>query len=94
MNRFGLLIALSLAAVVGVVFALWPSLDLWISSWFANTGDVSFGLRLSPQLGGLRQFGTWVVVVMAAIPVGALLFKVVFPQRPLLLGALYAVPVA
>ena len=34
MNRTGLIIALAIAAVVGLLFGLDPSLDLRIAGWF------------------------------------------------------------
>ena len=37
MNRTGLLIALGIAAVTGIVFAIWPQLDLAISGLFYDT---------------------------------------------------------
>ena len=86
MNRLGLLIALGLAVGVGVVFALWPDLDLRISALFASAGGTAFGLRYAPPLELLRQLGTWIVVVVAAVPIIALLLKLAFPHRPLLIG--------
>src|ERR1035437_10011262 len=52
MNRTGLIIALAIAAVVGVVFGLYPQLDLMIAAPFH---DISlrgnpFGLRISSPL--------------------------------------------
>ena len=52
---------------------------------FANADHTGFGLRFAPHLEDLRQLGTWIVIAVAAVPIIALLVKLVLPQRPLLI---------
>lgn len=85
MNRTGILVALGLAAIVGALFALFPRLDLWISGLFAGGGGAAFDARFAPSFGHLRWLATWIVVGITALPVGALVVKIVFPHRPLLI---------
>jgi membrane-associated PAP2 superfamily phosphatase len=89
MNRTGLIVALSLAAVVGLVFGLYPELDLRISRVFYEVADVShnmFAWRLSSSLMLARDIGLWVGTVLVAPAVVALLIKLILPRRKLLLS--------
>src|SRR3954465_11651373 len=47
MNRTGLVIALAIGAVVGVVFAVWPQLDVAISRPFFNETYRVFPIQYS-----------------------------------------------
>ena len=87
MNRTGLIIALVIAAVVGAVFALDPALDLAIARPFhaINAGGNLFGLRISAPLMLLRDSMLWFVTLVAFVPGGALLIKLLRPTRPMLM---------
>jgi len=89
MNRTGLVIALAVAVLVGVVFGLYPALDLAIARPFhaIDSGGNLFGLRISPPLMALRDAMLWLVTLVALVPGAALLFKLVLPRRPLLMPA-------
>ena len=53
MNRTGLLIALAIAVVAGVVFGLYPELDLRIARYFysfEDAGHNTFAFRLYPPV--------------------------------------------
>jgi membrane-associated PAP2 superfamily phosphatase len=82
MSRTGLLIALAIAAVVGIVFALFPQLDLWLVEPFYNpqTG-LWIGVKPLPHL--LRQASSWLVALVAAPAFVALIAKVLWPSRPM-----------
>lgn len=89
MNRTGLIIALSIAAVVGVAFGLFPALDLHISRFFYEIADAQhnmFALRLSPLWGFLRDTGLWISRLMIVPAVAALVIKLVWPRRKLLMS--------
>jgi lipid A 4'-phosphatase len=89
MNRTGLIVALGLAAVVGVVFGLYPQLDLMISAPFHSIYDVNhntFALHLYPNMQLARDIGLWVGAVIIIPVVAALLFKLLLPRRRLLLS--------
>jgi lipid A 4'-phosphatase len=87
MNRTGLIIALAIAAVAGVVFGFYPQLDLSISSVFYEipSGRYMFGLRLSPTVMTLRDIGLWIVTALILVVVAALMIKLMLPRRKLLM---------
>lgn len=89
MNRTGLLIALGLAAVVGVLFGLFPQLDLMISApfQFSDSNHNSFALHLYPSVQLARDVGLWVGAVIIVPVVAALLLKLLLPRLRLLLPA-------
>jgi lipid A 4'-phosphatase len=84
MNRTGLVIALTIAAVVGLVFGIRPDLDLDLAALFF---DPPKGFWRSHDPGYLRARDgvTWLVALIAAPPLVALLLKFVRPRRPLLI---------
>lgn len=89
MNRTGLIVALSLAAVVGLAFALYPELDLRVARYFysfVDAGHNAFAWRLYPPLMLARDVGLWVGTVLVAPAVVALLIKLILPRRKLLLS--------
>ena len=89
MNRTGLIIALVIAAVVGLAFGLYPELDLAVSRYFYSFADAShnmFAWRLYPPLMLARDIGLWVGTVLVAPAVVALLIKLILPRRKLLLS--------
>ena len=89
MNRTGLIVALSLAAVVGLAFGFYPELDLLVSRYFHGFVDANnnaFAWRLYPPLMLARDSGLWVGTVLVAPAVVALLIKLILPRRKLLLS--------
>jgi membrane-associated PAP2 superfamily phosphatase len=86
MNRSGLIVTLIVAAVVGVVFGLYPDLDLKISAPFYDPVKKDFMLRWHPTLMFLRDAAMWVVGVVAAPAFIALALKVVNPRGKLLIS--------
>ena len=91
MNRTGLLIALAVAALVGVVFGLFPQLDLAFSRFFFELGGNEFirGTEGVPRL--LRDVAMWVVTGLAVPAAGALLLKLALPRRRMLVSGRAAV---
>jgi lipid A 4'-phosphatase len=85
MNRTGLLIALALAALVGIVFGLYPELDLRLAEIFIGEGRLSFPLRVHPWLMSARNAGMWIVAALVVPAIFALAVKLVLPRRRLLL---------
>ncbi len=88
MNRTGLIIALSLAAIVGVIFGFFPQLDLMISAPFNAMveNNVNFYTRTCPPLMLARDIGLWVGTAIIVPVLAALLLKLVLPRRRLLLS--------
>jgi lipid A 4'-phosphatase len=96
MNRTGLVIALAVAAATGLLFGLYPRLDLAISAWFFDpltqrfpVGRTTGGGVSWPALGRELAMG---VVTALAVPAGVtLLLKVLKPGMRMLIPARAAV---
>lgn len=84
MNRTGLLIALAIAAAVGLVFTIWPGLDLAMSSPFYDAAGRRWS-GLDPSMAIVRDAASWLIGLVAAPAVVALVVKLLLPRRPLLL---------
>jgi len=88
MNRTGLIIALVLAAVTSVTFALYPEIELRIARPFYEIVDGSphvFPLRFNVPLLWFRDIGLWIGTVLVGAAVVALVIKLVLPRRKLLI---------
>src|SRR5882724_6972977 len=85
MNRTGLVIALAVALVVGLVFELWPELDLAVAAPFFDRQRDGFWRALDPTYWRWRDIVTWLVTLVAAPAIVAPLLKLIRPRRPLLI---------
>jgi len=88
MNRTGLICALTIAVVAGLIFGLYPELDLRIAGRFYAVEDANhnaFVFRLYPPLMFARNVGLWIATVLVATSVGALVIKLILPRRKLLM---------
>jgi lipid A 4'-phosphatase len=83
MNRTGFLVALGIAAVVGLVFGFYPDLDIRISRLFFDP-DRKW-LASGSGIARLRDVISWTVALIAAPAVVALIGKLVAPRRPMLI---------
>jgi membrane-associated PAP2 superfamily phosphatase len=81
MNRTGLLIALAVAAVVGLVFAIDPKLDLAIAAPWFDPQHLGFWARIDPRFLFLRDFNTYAVTAIVAPAVLAVAWKLIQPRR-------------
>jgi membrane-associated PAP2 superfamily phosphatase len=89
MTRTGLVIALAIAAIVGLIFGLYPDLDLRMARPFYDIVDGNhnaFALRLSDRLATARDLGLWVGFVLVMPAVAALVIKLILPKRKLLMS--------
>ncbi len=88
MNKTGLFVALAIAVVVGLLFGLFPQLDIAISRPFYSfaIGGNQFGWRISPPVMTARDIGLWVGTVLVAPAVAALVIKLIAPRRKLLVS--------
>ncbi len=84
MNRTGLFIGLSLALVVGLLFGIYPELDLKLAALFYDPTTHSFPLKLNPFAAIARDGAMWVAWGVAAPAIAALVLKLIWPNRPLL----------
>jgi len=89
MNRTGLIVALSIAAAVGLAFGFYPELDLAVARHFYAVVDASnnaFAWRIYPPLMLARDIGLWIGAVLIAPAVTALVIKLIQPRRKLLMS--------
>src|SRR5882757_5538672 len=85
MNRTGLVIALIIGAVTGVVFGVWPQLDLKISAPFYDAAGIGFWARAHPDWLWARLIGMWVPAIIAAPAALALAGKLLLPRWRMLI---------
>jgi lipid A 4'-phosphatase len=86
MNRTGLIVALALAILIGLVFGIYPELDLKLASLFYDEASRSFPLKLN-ALAGIARDGAMVIAWALALPaIVALVVKLVRPDRPLMMS--------
>ena len=86
MKRTGLFVALSLALVIGLVFGIFPELDLKLASLFYDAQTRSFPLKLNWLAQVARDGAMWVAWGIATPAIAALIIKLVRPDRPLLMS--------
>jgi lipid A 4'-phosphatase len=86
MNRTGLFIALGLALVVGLLFGIFPELDLKLSALFYDPSTKSFPLRLNTPAAVARDLAMWISWALALPAIAALAIKLLRPDRPLLMS--------
>jgi lipid A 4'-phosphatase len=86
MNRTGLLIALSLALVVGLLFGIYPELDLKLAALFYDPATRMFPLKLNGWAAIVRDGAMWIAWGLALPAIGALVTKLARPDRPLLIS--------
>jgi membrane-associated PAP2 superfamily phosphatase len=86
MNRTGLFIALGLALVVGLMFGIYPELDLKLAALFYDPATRSFPLKLNALAGFARDGAMWIAWGLAMPALVALVAKFVRPDRPLLIS--------
>ena len=84
MNRTGLFIALSLALVIGVLFGIYPELDLKLAALFFDPETKTFPLKLNAYAAFARDAAMWIAWAIALPPLIALVVKFIRPDRPLL----------
>jgi membrane-associated PAP2 superfamily phosphatase len=86
MGRTGLLIALAVAVGVGVVFALYPRLDIEIAALFYDPASGLWDARGFPQL-QWRYAAAWLIALVAAPAFIAVALKLLLPRRAMAVPA-------
>jgi len=82
MNRTGLLVALAIAVVVGVVFAVDPQLDLDISAlFFPPEPSTLFAVNAQPWVQATRWAARVLITLLALPGFLAILGKLILPHR-------------
>src|SRR6202790_2394043 len=86
MNRTGLFFAVSLALVIGLLFGIYPELDLKLAALFYDAAAKSFPLKLNALAALARDGAMWIAWGLALPAMVALVIKLVRPDRPLLIS--------
>ena len=84
MNRTGLFIALSLSLIIGLLFGIFPELDLKLAALFYDAATKSFPLKLDALAAFARDAAMWIAWAFVLPAIVALIVKFVRPDRPLL----------
>jgi lipid A 4'-phosphatase len=86
MNRTGLFIALALALIIGLLFGIYPELDVKLAGLFYDAATKSFPLRLNTLAAIARDGAMWIAWGLALPAIVALVVKLVRPDKPLLIS--------
>jgi membrane-associated PAP2 superfamily phosphatase len=86
MNRTGLFIALSLALILGLLFGIFPELDLKLAALFYDAPTRSFPLKFNAYAALARDGAMWIAWGLAIPAIAALVIKLLRPDRPLLMS--------
>ncbi len=86
MNRTGLFIALAMALAVGLLFGIFPELDLKLAGLFYDATTKSFPLKLNTLAAIARDGAMWIAWGLALPAIVALVVKLLRPDRPLLIS--------
>jgi membrane-associated PAP2 superfamily phosphatase len=86
MNRTGLFVALSLAFVIGLLFGIYPELDLKLAALFYDPQAGTFPLKSNTLADIARDGAMWIAWGLAAPAIVALAIKLARPDRPLLIS--------
>jgi lipid A 4'-phosphatase len=84
MNRTGLFIALALSLIIGLLFGIFPELDLKLAALFYDAAAKAFPLKLNSIAAFARDAAMWVAWAFALPSIVALVVKLVRPDRPML----------
>jgi membrane-associated PAP2 superfamily phosphatase len=91
MSRLALVLVLAVAVVVGLVFGLWPRLDLDISARFFDPAAGGFKVNAQPWVMFSRDVARGLITLLAAPAIFALVGKLILPRRPMLIAGRAAV---
>ncbi|QPF85048.1 phosphatase PAP2 family protein [Bradyrhizobium genosp. L] len=91
MNRTGLIVALALALVIGLLFGLYPELDLKLSALFYDAAQRTFPLKFDAVASFARDAAMWIAWAMVLPAIVAIVVKFIRPERPMLMSGRAAV---
>lgn len=91
MNRTGLLIALGLALVIGLLFGIFPELDLKLAALFYDPATKTFPVKSDGVAAFARDAAMWVAWALALPALAAIVGKLLRPDRPMLIRGRTAV---
>jgi lipid A 4'-phosphatase len=91
MNRTGLVVALALALVIGLVFGIYPELDLKLAALFYDGAQKIFPMKLNAAAAFARDAAMWVAWALVLPAIVTILAKFVRPDRPMLMSGRAAI---
>jgi len=91
MNRTGLFIALGLVVVIGLLFGIFPELDLKLAALFYDPATKSFPAKSDAVAAFARDGAMWVAWALALPALVAIVVKLPRPDRPMLIPGRAAV---
>ncbi|MDI1262652.1 MAG: phosphatase PAP2 family protein [bacterium] len=91
MNRTGLYIALALSLVLGLLFGIFPELDLKLAALFFDPPSGSFPLKQSGLAAFARDGAMWIAWALVLPALIAIVGKLLRPDRPMLVPGRAAV---
>jgi lipid A 4'-phosphatase len=86
MNRIALCIVLAIAAAVGVVFGVYPNLDIDISKLFLDPQSKVFWIGGKPWEQISREAARWLITLVALPSFIAIAGKLILPSRRILVS--------
>ncbi|MBN9604501.1 MAG: phosphatase PAP2 family protein [Afipia felis] len=86
MNKTGLVIALAVGAIVGIVFGVFPELDLKIAALFYDPTSHRFPMQASHVASFARDAAMWITWAFALPALVSLAVKIVLPRRRMLVS--------
>jgi len=86
MNRRVLVIVLIVAAIGGGIFAAFPQLDLKLAGLFYRGSYGQWVAAQAPWADLLRRLAHWLIALIVAPAVIALIVKLLLPRRPILMS--------
>lgn len=86
MNRTGLFIALALSVVVGLLFGLYPELDLKIAAFFYDATTKTFPLKSVTWAMIARDGAMWIAWGLVMPALVSLIVKLIRPVKPLMIS--------
>jgi membrane-associated PAP2 superfamily phosphatase len=91
MNRTGLVIALALALIIGLLFGIFPELDLKLAALFYDAAQKTFPLKLDGLAAFARDAAMWIAWALVLPAIVTIVVKFIRPDRPMLMSGRAAV---
>ena len=91
MNRTGLVIALALALIIGILFGIYPELDLKLAALFYDGAQKTFPLKLDALAAFARDAAMWIAWALVLPALVTIVVKFIRPDRPMLMSGRAAI---
>jgi len=85
MNRTGLFIALGLSLIIGLLFGIYPELDLKLAALFYDPASATFPLKQNGLAAFARDAAMWIAWALALPALFTIVAKLLRPDRRMLM---------